>query len=633
MATYRVLGIDFGTTRLALARVDESGRSGMVRSIQGDLLFDSVLYFEDDDFLFGRAARHSAAAQPNRAAEYVKRDFGQKAYSRAIGGELLPTELIGGLLLKRACEDMVGEGVPLPPVALSVPASFDQAQRKSLLDSATIAGLDVLGTVSDPLAAAIAFAESQGLLTPEVGDKPGSRILVFDLGGSKTDVAIVEVKPGRIRTLAVTGDARLGGRDWDMRLADNLADQFAKQFDADPRYDMVSVRRLLESAAEAKQTLTARPQARVHVERQQQSADITITRTMFEEISEDLVARAKRLVEDVLNQAAMAWRDVSHLLLVGGASRMPMIGRMLEAVTGLTPLANIHADEAVARGAAVVGESMLAARERRASKTKIEIVDLTPHSLGIEWDDPQTNRKENVVIIRRGTELPCATLAKIATTTDDQRSVSVQLVEGEGRNAADCSPIAQLTIADLPPNLARNSPIEVHYQFTVQNRLQIKAQLPGRKQSLKIEVQRDRGLNDAQLAGWKKLVAERVGLKPILALLPKQQNLAPKPRSAPPPLPVSMATGPAADGEVDAGQMYFDPSAGVSSSAARPKKRGSGPRKTSIMLAGHVIFAVLGLLIGYYILMWIDPRFNTLHIRLPGLSPAADSGPAYSEGK
>ncbi len=634
MPANRVLGVDFGASYLAFARLDDKGRSNMIRSPQGDLQFDSVMYFEDDDFLFGRSARHAAVAQPARAAEYAKRDLGQVAYSRAIGGELLPAELIAGLMLKNACAEALPEGSSPPPVGLAIPASFGQVQRRGMLDAAQIAGLDVVTTINDPQAAALAFAESQGYLGAGGADKPGFRALVFDLGGGKLDVAIIEIKPNRIRTLGVTGDAQLGGRDWDARLADHLAEVFTKQFDADPRYDMASVRRLLETAAEAKHTLTARQQARVHVERQTQAADVTITRQMFEDVTADLVDRAKRVTEEALTQAAIAWRDVSQLLLVGGASRMPMIGKMLESLTGLKAATSVHPDEAVARGAALAAECALAARERRKPNPPLEIVDLTTHSLGIEWADAQTGSTENVVIIRRGTELPCATVAKVATTSDDQRVVTVQLLEGNSRVAAECLEIAEIVISDLPPGLPLATSLEVHYQISAQNRLSIRAQIPGKSQTPKIEVHRQRGLSDAQVANWKKLAATSQGLKPILALLPSQAALALKPRSAPagrfpepsaePYAQDSVGQDSAATDEPFEG---FEPHGGGS----RARQRKLQPRTLAISVAGHVVFAALGLLVGYYILMWINPRFNTFHLRLPGLSPAATSGPVNTE--
>jgi molecular chaperone DnaK len=605
----------------------------MIRNAQGDLLLESIVYFEDDELLFARPAKQAAAAQPNRAAEYVKRDFGQTAYSRAIGGELLPAEVIEACLLKKVYGEIAtGPPGPPPAVVLSIPASFNQTQRKALLDAAQIAGLDIAGTINDPLAAALAFAEIQGYLAPGGADKPGCRVLVFDLGGGTLDAGIIEIKPGIIRALSVVGDARLGGRDWDLRLADHLAEQFANQFGEDPRYDMKSVRRLVENAAEAKHTLTARLQARVHIERQSHSADITITRQAFEDITADLLARAKGVAEAALSQAAMAWPDVAHLLLVGGATRMSMIGRMLETLTGLKGVANLHPEEAVARGAALRAASFLSARDGRTPAAQLELVDLTTHSLGLEWSDPQTKRSENVVIVTRGTQLPCGTSSKLATTADDQRSLTVQLLEGESRKAAECTRVAELTISGLPGNLPKGTPIEVHYQLTVDRRLQVKAQLATNNAPLTVEARRSLGLSVDQVNQWKKLLASEVGLKAVLAHLASHKDRGPalpvgEPALEAPPhelhSPAELPMGQLAPRRLDFDEI--DATIGV-----RGRNRKSSPRQMAIMLGGYVVFSVLGLLIGYYILMFIEPSYNWYHLPLPGLGGDPPAGGAAS---
>ncbi len=636
MSPSRAVGIDLGTTRCVTARIDEHDRSAMVRDHQGDLLIPSVVHFEDDELMFGRAARQAAVARPDRTAEWMKRELGQPSYSRAIGGELLPVEVIEGCLLKWLCTDLFSEARFKPAIVLSVPASFDQAQRRALGDAAQIAGLDLLSTINDPLAAALAFAVANGYLNA-TAEKPGCRLLVFDLGGGTCDVAIVEIKPGRLRTLAVGGDARMGGRDWDLRLADYLAEEFAKEFGEDPRYDMVSVRRLVEAAEEAKQTLTARQQARVRVERFGHGTEITLTRQTFEDITADLVERTQQLAQQALDRAGMAWRDVAHLLPVGAATRMPMIGRMLETLTGLKPAPTVHPDEAVARGAALYARQLLARREKRpVTGAEVELTDLSAHSLGVEWLDPKTQRAENVVIIRRGSELPASTAANVATTVDGQGSIVIQLLEGDGRDAEECSRVARLTIRELPARAPRNTPVEVHYQYTAEGRLQVKAHIVKTKQALTIDVARNRGLTETQVADWKKLLAGRVGLNAILAQLGRHAKDEPAPMAAgPPSLPV---------GRIVDGRPPAPPPGGARPAAANDvpfevpadpttawlKKRKTTPRQQKIKLAGHVIFAVLGLMIGYYIVMLMDPGKNWLHLRLPGLRQELTTGSGES---
>ena len=634
MPTSRAVGIDLGTTRAAVARIDESGRSALFRDAQGDVLVPSVVFFEDDEWLHGRAAKLAAATQPGRAAEFYKRDLGQGAYSRAIGGELLPAEVVEACLMRKLAADLaegnLGDGgLPNPAVALSMPACFNQSQRRARLDAAKIAGLDLLGTINDPLAAALTFADSQGYLSEGAADKPGQRVLVFDLGSGKFDVAIIEIKPGRLRTMAVGGSARLGGRDWDLRLAEYLAEQFAKQFGDDPRHDMNSVRRLLESAEEAKQTLSARQQARVQVQRGEDSAAIIVTRQAFEDLTADLLEQALKLTEAALARAGMAWRDVAQLLLVGGATRMPAVAERLAALTQLQPAPGLHPDEAVARGTALYADHLLATRERRKSNLQLAITDMTVHSLGLEWSDPQTGRSENVVLIQRGSELPCGTVAHAVTDIEDQPSIEVRLLEGESRVADECARIAQLTIRDLPHGLPAGTQINVQYQFTAEGRLQVKAQMPRTNQALAINLRRQQGLSESELADWKNVLARGGGLTSLHALLPKHEQqreaqAAAAPPAALPPPPRPPALPSQADQTQDF-SLQADPNASVN----RRRRRQMTPRKLAIMIGGYLISALVGTAIGYYILMRIDPSYNWWHLRLPGLrdTPAGSSAP------
>lgn len=621
------VGIDLGATRTAIARVDELARSGMFRDAQGDLLIPSVVYFEDDEWLFGRSAKQAATTQPGRAAEFYKRDLGQGAYSRAVGGELLPPEVIEACLLNKLLADLAGEGIVQPAVALSMPAGFNQAQRRARLDAAKIAGVDVLGTINDPLAAALTFAESQGYLAESGGNKPGQRVLVVDVGGSKTDVAIIEIKPGKLRTMAVGGNARLGGRDWDLRLAEYLAAQFTKQFGDDPRHDMISVRRLVESAEEAKQSLTARQQARVQVQRGDDSAAIIVTRQAFEDQAADLAEQVSQLAEAALRRAGMAWRDLAQLLLVGGGTRIPAVAEKLKTLTSLDPAPGIHADEAVARGAALYAEHLLAAREGRRSPLQLAITDMTVHSLGLAWSDPQTGKLENVVLIPRGSELPCGTVAKAVTDVEDQPTIQVQLLEGESRVADECARIARLTIKDLPQGLPQGSQINVQYQYTVEGRLQVKALPPRGGQPLPIGLRREQGLSESQLADWKNLLARGGGLKAIHALLPKHQQerdasteeeaaaAAAQPAIRPPALP-SQAQSPLSQEGVPQ-DFLLETDSGAR--ARRMNRRRMTPKRLGIQIGGFVIFGMIGAAIGYYIVMMIRPDWNVWDLQLPGL--------------
>jgi len=628
MTASRAVGIDLGTTHCAVARLDDSGRTAMARNPQGDLLIPSTIFFEADELLFGRSANQAADSAPDRTAEIVKRDLGQAYYSRAVGGQLLSAELIEACLLKDLCTDLppLLGGRP-PAVALAVPASFNQVQRRAMVDAARIAGLDLLGTITDPLAAGLAFSESQGYLSADAAGRPGVRVLVFDLGGGKLDVAILEIKAGRIRTLGIGGDSRLGGRDWDMKLADYLAAQFTKQFGDDPRYDMKSVRRLLASAEEAKHTLTARQQAKVRIERIGDATEVVVARHVFDEISEDLLERARRATDETLARAGMAWRDLAHVLLVGGATRMPMISTMLESLTGLKP-ANLHADEAVARGAALYAEQLLAAREGRKGAQPLEFVQMTAHGLGIEWSDASgTARAENVALVPRGAELPCGTASKLATQSANQTLIETDLLEGESRDPDQCAHIARLKISNLPPELAKGSIIELNYQLAPDGKLSVNARTQKGAVPLAVSMVAERNLSEQEVADWKKLVEVSPGLRLLLQQAAKHGTFraareAAFARSAAAPAAVQAAKAESA--EEPAGEFQLNVAG--KSAGDRARKSRNRSRNLLIMFGGHIVFAALGLAIGYYILMYLRPEWNVWRLPLPGLRV---EGPAY----
>jgi hypothetical protein len=259
---------------------------------------------------------------------------------------------------------------------------------------------------------------------------------------------------------------------------------------------------------------------------------------------------------------------------------------------------------------------MLAARENRTPNPAFAIIDLTAHTLGFAWNDPQTARQENVVLIRRGSELPCGTMAKAATDVENQKHIVIQLLEGESRLAEECTRIAELTIGELPAPLAKGTQIDVHYQFTAAGRLQVKAQLARSGQALGVSVRRARGMSDAATADWKNLIARGAGLKAIHALLPKHRPEPEEPAApggAPPVGPPALSavqTGPIGEFSLDAGA---DPT------AARRKRRQMTPRRLAILIGGYLVSALIGTAIGYYILMRMDPSYNWWNLPLPGL--------------
>lgn len=647
MARTQPIGIDLGTTYSAVACLDSGGRTKMVPNVEGETLTPSVVLFEDDQTIVGKAARKAGILKVGRLAECVKRDMGQAFYSRTIRGEQLPPETIQACILRQLKRDIVRTVGPDAAAVITVPAFFDETRRTATADAGEIAGLNLLDIVNEPTAAALAFGEELGYLTSTGDLREPLTVLVYDLGGGTFDVTVIQLKPGDFRTVATDGDVHLGGRDWDLRLASYVADAFIKEHDADPRHNPTSWQRLLGEIEEAKRTLTARQQTSVRVDHGGHALSVPLTREVFEEATADLLERTAYTTRQVLRAAAIDWADVDHVLLVGGSSRMPMVARMIERLSGKTPERSVNPDEAVARGAAIYAGYLLSKRDTAAAPP-FDVTDVNSHSLGIEGVDPQTGRRRNAILIPRNTPLPASKTREFVTRAANQRSIALHILEGESAAPEECSAIGRTVIDDLPPALPQGWPIQVTYQYGANGRLSVRGLVPGTDREVSLEIERERGMTGPRVAQWKLAVAEDAGLDPFEALIAEelrnQQQPTRQPRQSDKTSVAPAAEGPSAtnnsaagdDRDLAANDSYASPGLIESPMSPAAEVRADevpsmqsagnlGVRRRShgvlAYLAGHLIFSVLGLVVGYYVLCWIAPDANFLHLRLPGLHP------------
>jgi molecular chaperone DnaK len=509
MANQRAIGIDLGTTNSVAAWIDDAGRSEIVPNAEGDLLTPSVVLFDDSEIVVGKPARSASTIHPELVAEWVKRDMGARAYSRAIRGEYLPPEVIQSCILRKLRADVADRLGPEGSVVITVPAYFDEPRRKATADAGEMAGLNVLDIVNEPTAAALAFGEIHGYLTDRGEVREEMTVLVYDLGGGTFDVTLLKLSAGDVRTLATDGDVQLGGHDWDLRLVDYVAQEFKRREGVDPRDDPSAFRRLYGLAEEAKHTLSARTRTSIRVDFGGKSSDVEITRDKFEELTADLLERTAHTTRALVRAAGLDWRDVSRLLLVGGATRMPMVVRMLYDQTGLEPDRTVNPDEAVARGAAIYAGYLLAQGDETRPGPDFLVTNVNAHGLGVEGIEPETMRKTNVVLIPRNTPLPARFTERFTTKREGQRSIVVQVLEGESSLPDECTPIARTVIRDLPPDLPQGWPIEVTFEYGTNGRLSVKAVVPGKEREVLLElaVERDSGLSEEQVARWKESVS------------------------------------------------------------------------------------------------------------------------------
>jgi len=595
MASTKAVGIDLGTTNSAAAWVDESGRTAMVPNSEGDLLTPSVVLFNDDEVVVGRNARTAAAVHPDEVAEWVKRDMGLPAYSRAIRGEYLPPEVIQACILRKLKLDIAEHLGPVTKVVITVPAYFDEPRRKATADAGTMAGLKVLDIVNEPTAAALSFGEIRGYLTP--GERPLEEmtVLVYDLGGGTFDVTLLRLAPGDVRALATDGDVQLGGHDWDMRLVDYAAESFKNEHRLDPRDDPAATARLYNAALEAKHALTARTHATLQVDYSGFSSEIRLTREQFEELTADLLERTRYTTRQLLVAAGLQWPDVARVLLVGGATRMPMVSRMLVEMSGIQPDHTVNPDEAVARGAALYADYLLHKQAESEAEPTFEVTNVNAHSLGVEGIEQQTLRNKNVVLIPRNTPLPAKFTERFITKSAGQRSIAIQVLEGESSLPGECTVIGRTVIRDLPPELPKGWPVEVTFEYGTNGRLSVCAMVPGTDREVALEIERETGLSDDGVSRWMQAVSSSSGFSLFESIVDELvRHPAPAPEEAGSAQPSTLAAKP---------QKADEPQ-------TSPRK---GPTRRPITVVvmyviGFILSGIIGIALGYLVISWLVPN-------------------------
>jgi molecular chaperone DnaK len=480
MSAGKLVGIDLGTTFSAIATLDDHGRPVTLANRDGEKLTPSaVLLLDDNTAVVGQSALDVALEQPDRVATLVKRRMGEPTYGRPItyqgaGREFRP-ETLSAIILRKLVQDAEREIGPVSKAVITVPAYFDDTRRKATKDAGRIAGLDVLDILDEPTAAALAysFQPRPGQLGP--GGGPGSlpttqqTVLVYDLGGGTFDVTLVRLSQDRFQAVAIEGDVRLGGKDWDDRLVDHVAAHFQKEHGSDPRTHPQALANLRAVAERAKRTLSKLTQASITCTHSGKMLTVPVSRAEFETMSRDLLIRTRLTTQQVLRTAGLTWDQVDRVLLVGGSTHMPMTGQMLEDLTSKQPDSSLAVSEVVARGAALhagiasahsSSEEQLLDEAARVLLEKVVEINVNAHSLGIAVKNRQGERV-NDILIPKNTQLPTASSRVYYTKAENQQRVLVTVLQGEAPKAGDCINIGECWIEGLPANLPKGAPVQV----------------------------------------------------------------------------------------------------------------------------------------------------------------------------
>jgi molecular chaperone DnaK len=508
----KLVGIDLGTTFSAIATLDDRGQPVTLPNRDGEMLTPSAVFLDDGNAVIGQAALDVALEQPDKVATLIKRRMGHPSFGTRVSGREFRPETLSAIILRKLVQDATLRIGPVSKAVITVPAYFDDSRRKATKDAGWIAGLDVLDILDEPTAAALAYSfqppRSTGDLNPD-HILPGEQrtVLVYDLGGGTFDVTVVRLTQRRFETLAIEGDVRLGGKDWDDRIIDHVAAQFQAQYGDDPRTDPQSYAALAAAAERAKRTLSKLPQTSVTCTHRGHVLTVPLTRADFEALTRDLLARTRLTTQQVLRQAGLGWDRIDRVLLVGGSTHMAMTGQMLQEISAKRPDNALAVSEVVARGAAIHagivasrGEEtglMLDADVREALGQVIEI-NVNSHSLGIEIKHQQ--ERINDILIRKNTQLPTAASRVYRTVVENQPRVRVKVLQGEAHQADACISIGECWIEGLPPNLPKHSPIQVRCGVGSNGLIDVMALDMTSGKMARAEIHRSSGLTEEEIA-------------------------------------------------------------------------------------------------------------------------------------
>ncbi len=504
-----IVGIDLGTTFCAVAHLDDRGKPVTLPNRDGETLTPSAVYLTGTgEAVVGQPALDVALEQPGHVASLVKRQMGRPDFGRKVAGRSFRPETLSAVILRKLVMDAERHVGPITQAVITVPAYFDDTRRQATLDAGAIAGLEVLDILDEPSAAALAYTFQQSAaanLTPgELPPDAPKTVLVYDLGGGTFDVTLVRLGKKRFQTLAIEGDVRLGGKDWDDRLVTHVAGLFAAQFKSDPRDDEQSLAMLQASAERAKRTLSKVDAATITCTHDGRKMTVPVTRADFERLTMDLLLRTRLTAQQVIQQAMLTWGQVDKVLMVGGSTHMPATGRMLHELTGKEPDRSLAVSEVVARGAAVHAGIRAAKLARAVSATAggplADIVEISvnAHSLGVEIR--QGEEKLNNKLIGKNTQLPAATSRVYRTNADNQTKVRVRVLQGEHQQAEACVPVGEVWIDGLPADLPKGSPIQVRCGVTANGRIEVMALDMTSGRMARAELHRSGGLSAEQIA-------------------------------------------------------------------------------------------------------------------------------------